>query len=151
MIQVQSDSIRIRSGGVDRKAFCRRQDSTRSRRPIVWMSSREKGGHIWQRGQHRCMKLGQGERVWGSTRRPADRSRTFLLLSGVRLNGKSRLDYGEPQIISKERFFSYVQWEGIIESIQDLPCCCNYWFLCLSTGVRPSGMRKNVWFKYCNT
>lgn len=51
------------------------------------------------------MKLGQGERVWGSRRRPADGSRTFLLLSGARLNEKSRLDYGEPQIISKERFF----------------------------------------------
>lgn len=90
---------------MDRKAFCRRQDSTRSE---GWLCLDEQPRERWTylaTGQRKCMKLGQGERVWGSTRKPADRSRTFLLLSGARLTGKSRLDYGEPRVISKERFF----------------------------------------------
>lgn len=103
---MQRDSVRIRSGESGQESLMQETGFYSIQKAgCIWMSSREKGGHIWQRGRCKCMKLGQGEHVWGSTRRPADGSRTFLLLSGARLTGKSRLDYGEPWIISKERFF----------------------------------------------
>lgn len=135
----------FRVGRVARKAFWRRADSTWPRRPIGfgWVTMRKVD----------ISGNGSNTKAWswfkvsvsgGTMTRPVDWSGKFLLLSGERFSGKSRLDYGEPWIINKERFFLMFSGEGIIESIQDLPCCCNYCWLQLKWDPRGWGRMSVV-------
>lgn len=59
------------------------------------MSSREKADILGSESNTKA-DARTGWMLGGTMRRRADRRRKFLLLSGERVNGRSRQDYGEP-------------------------------------------------------